>query len=138
VYVPSAPGSLPPLPLSSGTFEPVAWAGGIGYGIAAARMTLLVTEEEPVIVEPEPEVEEHKWSINEDTSVFYPRKGKYSGKDYYDTPRVVKQAFNRDWGRLLSLPRLWRFVEKHDAGVREGDQVRFAVRRRRCCPATPH
>jgi hypothetical protein len=50
------------------------------------------------------------WSLPK--SIWAPRPGLADSKDFYDTPRVLKRAFNLDWGRCIKKPSFTKWLGK--------------------------
>jgi hypothetical protein len=50
------------------------------------------------------------WSLAK--SIWAPRPALSDSKDFYDTPRVLKRAFNLDWSRCTKKPSFTKWLAK--------------------------
>lgn len=127
-------GLRPPIPPTldpgtihqTGQMEPVFYGNSLipKFGVGLPAMTILAQEIEPPPPPPPKPVKKkvkavkREWKIEE--SIFAPRNKECDARAYYDTDGVVKRALSRDWARLLTEDRFWRFVAASDEEAAAG------------------
>ena len=75
-------------------------------------------EEAPVV---EAVVEREPWDITK--SIFGDRRQLADSRSFYDTPKVIKRALEKDFDRMLSEPRIAKLIAKEDSGVKSGESI---------------